>query len=70
MADVYGVDDEWDGSDWAAPDAPASDDGTGTVLNYHFPLQIEVMGTLDESAMKAVGEHVFRELTRELDSRF
>jgi hypothetical protein len=71
MADVYGVDDEWSGSDWAGADeSPIDRDGAGgTVLNYHFPVQIEVMGTLDDAAMKAVGEHVFRELTRELDSR-
>jgi hypothetical protein len=69
MADVYGVDDEWSGSDWAGTDAADQDGAGGTVLNYHFPVHIEVMGTLDEAAMKAVGEHVFRELTRELDSR-
>ena len=40
-----------------------------TVVNYHFPVQIEVMGTLDEAALQAVGDHVFRELSRELDSR-
>lgn len=71
MADVYGVDDEWSGSDWTggAGGAADQDDAGGTVFNYHFPVHIEVMGTLDEAAMKAVGEHVFRELTRELDSR-
>jgi heme oxygenase len=69
MADVYGVDDEWSGSDWAGMDAADQEDAGGTVFNYHFPVHIEVMGALDDAAMKAVGEHVFRELTRELDSR-
>jgi hypothetical protein len=51
-------------------DGPSGDaDVPGPAVNYHFPVQIEVVGALDEAAVHAVGEHVFRELTRELDSR-
>jgi hypothetical protein len=47
--------------------APA--DGTGTTVTYHFPIEIEVVGTLDEAAVRAVSDRVFAELARELDSR-
>jgi hypothetical protein len=47
--------------------APA--DGVGTTVTYRFPVEIEVVGTLDEAAIRVVSDRVFAELARELDSR-
>jgi hypothetical protein len=43
--------------------------GAGTVINYYFPIEIEVIGTLGPHQVRRVAEHVFDELGRELDSR-
>jgi hypothetical protein len=55
--------------------APASEaviapaEGTGAVVNYYFPVEIEVVGSLPDSELQRVAGHVFGELERELASR-
>lgn len=55
------------------PDAEAqiaSDGGAdGVVINYYFPVEIEVVGALSDEQVRRVSECVFDELARELDSR-
>jgi hypothetical protein len=41
----------------------------GAVVNYYFPVQIEVVGSLPEAEVRRVAEHVFGELDRELNTR-
>ena len=48
-----------------APDSRAD----GPVINYYFPVEIEVIGALSEEQIRRVTEYVFSELTRELASR-
>ena len=43
--------------------------GDGSVVNYHFPIEIEVIGSVDESVVAQVVQRVFAELDRELSSR-
>lgn len=53
-----------------APDSEAQlsplDDG---VVNYHFPVEIEVVGVVDDAVVQQVTQHVFAELDREFSSR-
>ncbi|UPJ53431.1 hypothetical protein IVB30_20205 [Bradyrhizobium sp. 200] len=42
--------------------------GAGPVINYFFPIEIEVVGVLDERQLKQVASHVFAELHSEFDS--
>ncbi|MGX2998577.1 hypothetical protein JNUCC64_30660 [Streptomyces sp. JNUCC 64] len=56
----------------AAPGAEAEftdGGGGGPVVEYHFPVEIEVVGTVDEAVVRQVTERVFEELRRELSSR-
>lgn len=41
----------------------------GGVVNYYFPVQIEVVGSLPEHEVRRVADHVFGELDRELNTR-
>jgi hypothetical protein len=41
----------------------------GPVINYFFPLEVEVVGELDETRMRAVANYVFDALTTELQRR-
>lgn len=41
----------------------------GAVVNYYFPVQIEVVGSLPEAEVRRVADHVFGELDRELNTR-
>jgi len=41
----------------------------GGVVNYYFPVQIEVIGSLPDAEVRRVAEHVFGELDRELNTR-
>ncbi len=41
----------------------------GMVINYYFPVEIEVIGALTDEQIRLVAEYVFDELTRELSSR-
>jgi len=43
-------------------------DGAG-VINYYFPVRIEVVGALPDAEVRRVAEHVFGELDRELNCR-
>jgi hypothetical protein len=43
-------------------------DGAG-VINYYFPIQIEVVGSLPDNEIRRVADHVFGELDRELNAR-
>src|SRR5512138_472450 len=49
-------------------EAAISPDG-GAVVNYYFPVQIEVVGSLPEAEVRRVADHVFGELDRELNTR-
>ncbi|MFC8509916.1 hypothetical protein ACFU3J_09885 [Streptomyces sp. NPDC057411] len=41
----------------------------GQVVHYHFPVEVEVVGTLQEHHVRRIAAHVFDELDRELGSR-
>ncbi|MFS8197508.1 hypothetical protein ACLVWQ_02355 [Streptomyces sp. CWNU-52B] len=41
----------------------------GQVVHYHFPVEVEVVGTLQEHHVRRIAAHVFEELDRELGSR-
>lgn len=43
--------------------------GTGPVVNYYFPVEIELVGDVDDAVVRRVAAHVFAELDRELSSR-
>jgi hypothetical protein len=43
--------------------------GAGPVVNYYFPVQVEVVGTLPEDEVLRVAGYVFDELGRELATR-
>ena len=52
-------------------EAQISGDGEsdGTVINYYFPVEIEIIGALSDEQIRRVSDYVFDELTRELASR-
>lgn len=41
----------------------------GAVINYHFPVRIEVVGSLPDTEVRRVADYVFDELDRELTTR-
>ena len=41
----------------------------GTVINYYFPVRIEVVGSLSDTEVQRVADYVFDELDRELAAR-
>jgi hypothetical protein len=43
--------------------------GHDAVVNYYFPVRIEVVGTLPDEEVRRVAEYVFGELDRELATR-
>ena len=43
--------------------------GSGPVVNYYFPVQVEIVGTLPDDEVQRVAGYVFDELGRELASR-
>jgi hypothetical protein len=47
--------------------APAHEQGP--VINYYFPVQVEVVGTLSDDEVRRIADHVFDELDRELATR-
>ena len=53
------------GEDTAGTDMAAEE----TVINYYFPVRIEVVGALSDTEVQRVAEHVFGELDRELATR-
>lgn len=50
-------------------EAMVSGSGESTVVNYHFPIEIEVVGAVDGAVVGEVVARVFAELDRELSSR-
>jgi hypothetical protein len=48
--------------------APAAAAG-GPDVHYYFPMEIEVVGELDDAMVARVADQVFAELDRELSSR-
>lgn len=43
--------------------------GTGPVVNYYFPVEVEIVGDVDDAVVNRVVERVFAELDREMSSR-
>jgi len=43
--------------------------GTGPVVNYYFPIEVEMVGDVGDSVVQRVVAQVFAELDRELSSR-
>jgi hypothetical protein len=43
--------------------------GTGSVVNYYFPVEVELVGDVDDAVVQRVVAQVFAELDRELLSR-
>jgi hypothetical protein len=41
----------------------------GTVVNYYFPVRVEVVGSLPDAEVSRVASYVFGELERELATR-
>ncbi|MEV7280375.1 hypothetical protein [Streptomyces sp. NPDC093111] len=41
----------------------------GQVVHYHFPVEVEVVGALQDHHVRRIAAHVFEELDRELGSR-
>jgi hypothetical protein len=44
-------------------------DAEGTVVNYYFPVQVEVVGCLPDDEVQRVADHIFTVLDRELATR-
>jgi hypothetical protein len=63
------VDDIFDGDGGETVAAQDFEAGPGSVVNYYFPIQIEVVGTLPDDEVHRVASYVFRELDRELTTR-
>jgi hypothetical protein len=42
---------------------------TGPVVNYYFPIEVELVGDVDDALVQRVVAQVFAELDRELSSR-
>jgi hypothetical protein len=40
---------------------------TGRVVNYYFPVEIEIVGELGPQHMEAVAQYVYDDLTNQLD---
>jgi hypothetical protein len=43
--------------------------GGGPVIHYHFPIEVEVVGTLGEQHIRRVARHIYEELGAALRSR-
>jgi hypothetical protein len=50
-------------------DEGVREDTAGTVVNYYFPIRVEVVGALGDDEMARVAGYVFDELDRELQTR-
>ena len=49
--------------------SPLSGEAGDRVVNWHFPVEIEVVGQLSEDQRRAVAGHVYAELRDALDGR-
>jgi hypothetical protein len=47
--------------------APAT--GNGVVVKYYFPVEVELVGDIEDAVVKRVVDRVFAELDRELATR-
>ncbi|ADB53377.1 hypothetical protein [Conexibacter woesei] len=58
-----------------AADAPLAQDGAGAapvveqVVNYHFPVEVELVGTLSDDQRRDVAEFVYQELDAALEGQ-
>ncbi|UQU67644.1 hypothetical protein COUCH_15800 [Couchioplanes caeruleus] len=50
----------------APPDGRAE---PGPVVHYYFPVEVEIVGDVDDAVVNRVVERVFAELDREMSSR-
>lgn len=55
------------GSEAAVSDVPAPD--AGTIVNFYFPVEVEVVGELSPAQLKAVSDFVVEELTTAFRNR-
>jgi hypothetical protein len=46
--------------------SPDPDSG-GRIVNYYFPVEIEIVGELGPEQMEAVAQYVYNDLTNQLD---
>ncbi|MFI8961913.1 hypothetical protein ACIGO8_07340 [Streptomyces sp. NPDC053493] len=54
----------------AGSEAVVTHRGSGaTVVHYHFPVEVAVVGALQDHHVRQIAGHVFDELDRELGSR-
>jgi hypothetical protein len=51
------------------PVAPPDRAGSGPVIHYYFPVEVEIVGDVDDAVVNRVVERVFAELDREMSSR-
>ena len=58
-----------DDMDWISPSEDGPSGESGPTVSYHFPVEVRVIGGLDEETLQAVSNHVFAQLNRELDTR-
>jgi hypothetical protein len=47
----------------------SDDDSDAPVINYYFPVRIEVVGALGDAEVQRVANYVFDEMDRELTTR-
>lgn len=53
----------------AGSEAVISPAGEEAVINYYFPVQVEVVGSLPHAEVQRVADYVFDQLDRELATR-
>jgi hypothetical protein len=53
----------------AGSEAVISPTGEAAVVNYYFPVQVEVVGSLPDTEVQRVAGYVFDQLDRELAAR-
>ncbi|WP_089106507.1 hypothetical protein [Streptomyces hyaluromycini] len=53
----------------AGSEAVVSPTSEETVVSYHFPVRVEVVGTLPDAEVQRVAGYVFDQLDRELSAR-
>ncbi|MET7479558.1 hypothetical protein ABZT17_35065 [Streptomyces sp. NPDC005648] len=53
----------------AGSEAVISPPSGSAVVNYHFPVRIEIVGNLPDAEVRRVAGHVFDQLDRELSTR-
>lgn len=53
----------------AGSEAVLSPSGEGGVVNYYFPVRVEVVGTLPDEEVRRVAGYVFDQLDQELATR-